>query len=171
MRTRDFRTIIQFTVANVDKSGRHIGRNEYWKLYAVENYYRVIIHSILSVQIQSSWWMIATNPSIQKKAAGYKQRYLNRPWYTSQGNHDIYYIDLFDLNEIVRVHANLFSPIIPDIDSWIAKVEDVRLPRNVVAHMNFPLLQDRKRIDLLYRDLNNLIKHLITTSQIEIKIP
>jgi len=38
----------------------------------------------------------------------------------------------------------------------MARVEQVRLPRNVVAHMNWPSGTDRKRIDVFHDDLQAL---------------
>jgi len=152
----DFR-ITKFSVDNVKRSGSSVGRNFYWKLYSVENYYRVIIHSVLSAQLGRNWWLIAADPEIQKKAKAFKKRYLAHPWYTQQGGHDIYYIDLNDLNEIARANSNLLEPIINDVDQWILRVETIRLPRNVIAHMNFPNNTDQSRINILYQDFRHLI--------------
>lgn len=167
----DFRTLQQFSLEEVNKSGRNVGRTVYWKLYAIENLYRVIIHSILSVQIRPNWWPTAVDVPIQNKAKDFKQRYLRRPWHTVPGQHYIYYIGLYDLNEIARANLNLFDPIVTDMDQWIVKVETVRLPRNVVAHMNFPNKIDRGRIDTLYKDFTELIKTVGSRPGIVLQAP
>lgn len=166
---RDFRVIAGFDLGRVNTAGRDIGTRVYWKLYAVENMFRIIIHSVLSAQIDSAWWTTATNPALQKKAQGFRSRYTASPWHTSPGSHGIYYVDFADLNEIIRANSNLFLPIVPDIDQWIARIEQVRLPRNVVAHMNWPNDADRKRIDLLFDDVQVLSSSL--AAKIQLRIP
>lgn len=151
--SRDFRKAQAFDLRQVDAAGKDVGRRVYWKLYAIENVVRVLIHSVLSAQIDASWWSSAVDQKLQKKAQGSRSKYTSRPWHTSPGTHDIYYIDLFDLNEIIRANSNLFLPVVPEIDQWMAKIEQIRLPRNVVAHMNWPSDTDRKRIDVLYEDV------------------
>lgn len=169
--TADFRTLQQFNLAGIHKSGRNVGTTVYWKLYAIENLYRIIIHSILSVQIRPNWWPIAVDINIQRKARDFKQKYLRRPWHTVPGQHYIYYTTLYDLNEIARANSHLFDPIVPDINQWIVKVEIIRLPRNVVAHMNFPNKNDRQRIDILYKDFKELTKIVQSRSGITLQVP
>lgn len=168
---RDFRTLTQFAQEAVDTSGKSVGTRVYWKLYVIENLYRIIIHSILSSQLSKSWWDIATNPKIRNKAESCKKKYLSKPWHTTPGPHDIYYVDLYDLNEIIRANSHIFSPVIHDIDRWIVELELIRLPRNVVAHMNFPSKTDRQRIDILYEDLKMLINSIQCQSKVILQIP
>lgn len=168
---RDFRILAQFDQKAVDTSGKSVGKRVYWKLYVIENLYRIIIHSILSSQISQNWWCFATDSGIQSKAEGFKKKYLSRPWHTTPGPHEIYYVDLYDLNEIIRANSHLFSPVIQDIDQWIVKIESIRLPRNVVAHMNFPSQTDRQRIDTLYKDLKTLINFIQCQSSVILQIP
>lgn len=170
-RVIDFRERPQFSIENVSRSGIYLGKNVYWKLYAVENFYRVIIHSILSVQINSDWWSIATPPPIQKKAERFKEDYLEKPWHTIPGKHFIYFTDLNDLNEITRTNSGFFVPIIPTVDEWVLKIENMRLPRNVVAHMNFPNKPDRQRIDIIYEDFKKLIKSIRDKDDVILKVP
>lgn len=156
----DFRDVTIFKLSNVGASGKDVGRNVYWKLYVIENTVRIIIHSVLTAQINMNWWGTATTPTLQKKALGLRKKYMTSPWHTVPGNHDIYYIDLADLNEIIRANSHLFLPVIPDIDQWMARIEQIRLPRNVVAHMNWPNKTDRKRIDVFVYDIESLARNL-----------
>ncbi len=164
----DFR-LSKFDLNGVSKSGRFIGRQTYWKLYCIENIFRVVIHSVLTLEILPDWWTVAVDQDIQKKALRFQSNYLNKGWHGKPGTHGIYYIDLKDLNEIIRANANLFSPVIPDLDKWIIGIEELRLPRNVVAHMNFPTKTDMKRIDVFYDDCLYLIT--LVQNRIELKIP
>jgi hypothetical protein len=161
-RATDFR-LTSFDPIKVEFSGKFIGGRVYWKLYFVENVFRVIVNSVLLAQTGTKdWWLTAVDPRIQKNARDAKKKYLDRPWYTKPGEHDIYYIHLWELNEIMRANSNLFLPVIPDIDSWIARIEQLRLPRNIVCHMNFLNRVDRERIDVFCKDSMSLLDRLQT---------
>ncbi len=168
-RSSDFRSNPPFCNTSVIQSGSFVGKNIYWKLYVIENIYRVIINSILIAQIGPNWWTVAVDPKTKEKAEDFKKEYLKRPWHTSPGKHDIYYITLYQLNNIARVNSHLFSPLITDIDQWIVKIEGIRLPRNIVAHMNFPDPTDKSRIDVLYGDFINLLSFV--SEKITLEIP
>ncbi|HXF49067.1 MAG TPA: hypothetical protein VNL73_06545 [Verrucomicrobiae bacterium] len=132
----------------------------YWKLFAIENLLRVMMHSILTVQVNANWWVATVNPNLQNKVRTRQADYANKPWHSTPGRHEIYYAFLSDLNSIITANSHLFKPIIPDIDNWIAQIELIRLPRNIVGHMNWPHKTDRQRIDVMYADLTKLIQHL-----------
>ncbi len=155
----DFRKAA-FHVPRVEATGKYIGKNTYWKIFAIENMFRIIIHSVLSVQINPNWWTIAVDRDTQNRAQKFRKDYLRSPWHTSPGSHDIYYTLLRDLAEIIRANKNLFLPSIPDIDQWIARIELIRLPRNIVGHMNYPERVDRQRIDVTHADTRALMTHL-----------
>jgi hypothetical protein len=154
---------------NLMRSGKYVGGHSYWKLYVIENIFRIIIHSVLTPEIPQGWWAVAVDQSIRGKAERFKTNYLKKAWHGKPGGHNIYYIDLRDLNEIIRANANLFSPVIPDIDKWMIGIEDLRLPRNVVAHMNCPSSNDFRRIDVFHSDCETLLEAV--KSQIPLLIP
>ncbi|OGC43571.1 hypothetical protein A2Y85_05510 [candidate division WOR-3 bacterium RBG_13_43_14] len=167
--TADFR-LSKFDSNSVGRSGKFIGRQTYWKLYSIENIFRVVIHSVLSAQLlPNDWWMVAVDTGIQKKAQSFQSNYVKKSWHGKPGSHSIYYIDLKDLNEIIRANANLFLPVIPDLDKWMVGIEELRLPRNVVAHMNFPNNTDMKRIDVFHDDCVTLIT--VVENKIALLIP
>ncbi len=153
---RDFRNYA-FSQVRVERCGKYIGRYNYWKLYAIENVLRVILNSVLSRQIGSNWWTVAVDPDVQRKATNVRAAYVSRPWHTPAGSHDIYYVFLPDISNIMRANGHLLAPVIPTINTWITRIDDIRIPRNLVGHMNFPNLGDRQRIDALHRDMGTLI--------------
>jgi hypothetical protein len=159
---KDFRAYA-FDPRRVDAAGRNIGQHVYWRLYAIENMLRVITHSVLSAQIGAHWWAVAVAPTIQGKVARTKSDYATRPWHSTPGKHDIYYVFLSDLSKIIAANSHLFAPTIPDIDQWIARLEQVRLPRNIVGHMNWPHKTDRQRIDVVHADLHQLLGQLVAS--------
>lgn len=164
----DFR-LTRFDSAKLQKSGQYIGEHTYWKLYAIENIFRIVINSVLTPEIPVGWWDVAVSKPIKDKAEFFKKSYLKRAWHGNPGTHDIYYVDLTDLAEILRVHSHLFKPVVPDIEKWMVGIEDLRLPRNVVAHMNFPSQNDIQRIDVFHNDCVTLMAAV--QSKIPILIP
>ncbi len=154
--SKDFRAF-PFDAGRITRSGKSLGRQTYWKLYAIENIFRVLIHSVLSAQIKPDWWTYAVDATIQDKAKRFKVSYTKKSWHGKPGLHDIYYLDLKDLNEIIRANAHLFDPVVPSLDRWMVLIEDLRLPRNVVAHMNFPTATDISRIDVCFNDCSTLL--------------
>lgn len=165
----DFRHYV-FDKARLDASGKDVGRKVYWKLYAIENMLRVIVHSVLTVQVGSDWWTLAVDPSIKGQVAARKNDYATRPWHSTPGRHEVYYTFLSDLNKVIAANSHLFQPAIADIDQWVARIEQVRFPRNIVGHMNWLTATDRKRIDVVYADIQSLIDQLVSKG-IGISIP
>jgi len=154
----DFR-LHSFDLGRVQKTARSVAGGPYWKLYAAENLLRVVVHSVLTAQIGPHWWQ-TTKPDLQKQATRFATRFANSPWYGTQGKHPIYYAFLGDLADIMRDTSGYFLPVLPDVDQWIARIDQVELPRNVVGHMNFPSAIDRKRIDVFHHDVRALVARL-----------
>jgi len=166
----DFR-LRPFDSTRVEASGKFVGRSVYWKLYYIENAFRVIINSVLSVQIGPDWWDTAVDEKIRKDAERFKRDYLSRPWHAAPGSHGIYYVHLRDLVEIMRANSNLFLLIIPEIDQWMARIEQLRLPRNIVGHMNYPSHIDRQRINVIYADCRELVEWLRSSGRVSFQVP
>ncbi len=158
---KDFRKGALSSTA-INNSGKYIGRHAYWRLYSIENIFRITIHSVLLSQgpYGHDWWDFAVDEDIRKRAKRFQENYQKKPWHGNPGAHAIYYIDLKDLGEIIRANANLFYAVISDLDKWLVGIEDIRLPRNVIAHMNFPSKIDMNRIDVFHEDCLKLIENL-----------
>lgn len=156
---RDFRNL-SFKLERIDRCGRHVGSKLYWKLYSVENTVRIAVHSILSAQLGANWWALAVSPTIMSKATRFRAAYAAKPKNASPGISDIHLIFLGDLTEIIRANSNLFLPIVPDTHNWISTLEAIRVPRNLVGHMNFPNAFDRHAIDSAFAQLPSLLANL-----------
>lgn len=165
----DYRTL-PFSITAIGDSGKYLGRSAYWRLYVIENLVRVLVHSVLTAQIGPTWWTIAVDPKTNQKIQLVKQDYAKQPHHSSPGTHNIYYLFLPDLHKIILANSHLFRPLIPDIDQWVLRLEDVRLPRNIVGHMNWLNTADEQLIDALYSDLRALIRKL-PRSGMSISIP
>lgn len=166
---RDFRSY-PYSLPRIERCGRYIGRHSYWRLYAIENILRIVINSVLLLQIGPTWWNSAVDPKTISYASKRRKGYARHPQHTSPGIHDIHYIYLSDLNSIMRANSNFFLPVIPNIDAWMVRIEGIRTPRNLIGHMNFPHLNDRQRIDSLHRDITTLVP-LLSQAGVTIEVP
>jgi hypothetical protein len=168
---RDFRVVPSFDIDRINRNGRYVGRTLYWKLYFVENALRIIINSVLSTQVNPDWWEVIIGQTMKNDVERVRRGYLARPWHTYPGRHGIYYLYLHSLGDIMRDHAQYFLPIIPEVDQWVVKIEQIRLPRNVVGHMNFLSRNDRRRIDSMYYECKGLVRALQSKENFVLKIP
>lgn len=159
MATIDFRPHA-FDAGRVDRTAKSVGRGPFAQLYAAENVLRVVINSVLLVQSGPNWWLTGVDQRLQAQAATFAGRHAAKPWYSTPGPHGLYYLFMSDLAEIIRANGHLFRPLVPDVDLWLLKIEDVRLPRNVVCHMNFPTKIDQQRIGVFYNDVRGLASQL-----------
>jgi hypothetical protein len=165
----DFRTY-SFEPARIDRCGRDIGSKVYWKLYAIENTVRIVIHSVLSVQLGGNWWSAAVDGKISRRVSDRRMRYAAKPQNANPGTSDIHLLLLSELTEVLRANSHQFMPVVPDTDGWIATLESIRVPCNLVGHMNFPNAFDRAAIDSAYSQLPTLLGHL-STNRVPLLVP
>lgn len=165
----DFRSH-SFDTGRVEKTAKSVGRGPFAQLYAAENVLRVVINSVMLVQSGPNWWLTGVDQRLQAQATRFAGRHAARPWYSTPGSHGLYYLFMSDLAEIMRANGHLFLPLVPDVDVWILKIEDVRLPRNVVCHMNFPTKVDQQRIRVFYSDIRRLASQLASGGLV-LKVP
>jgi len=165
----DYRTI-PFNLTNVGSSGKYIGDSIYWKLFAVENLIRVLIHSVLSAQYGTHWWKVAVDSDLSEDVIRLQRYYAKQPRRTAPGRHEIYYVYLRDLNRIILTHIHLFRPLIADIDQLMTRIEEIRLPRNVVGHMNWLNILDKQEIDATYSELKRIVRKYLRSGAV-ITIP
>ncbi len=166
---RDFRNS-SFRLDRIDRCGRYVGSKLYWKLYAIENTIRIVVNSVLTLQLGANWWTVAVDPDVVRTASRFRVHYAARPKNASPGILDIHLIFLSDLTEILRANSHQFLPLIADTNNWITALEAIRVPRNLVGHMNFPNAFDKAAIDSAYAQLPSLVNQL-TTHGVPILIP
>ena len=121
-RVRDFRQFA-FRPDRVDRCGRNIGTKVYWKLYAIENTIRIVLHSVLSVQVNPNWWSLAVDARIVGNVQRFRRNYAANLHNASPGTHDIHLTFLSDLTEIMRANSHLISPVVPTTNQWILTLE------------------------------------------------
>ncbi len=173
---RDFREV-SFSQQNVEMCGKFLSRQTYWKLYIIENTLRIIINSVLTVQYHEKggeWWSDLAGGEAKKNAERNIKRYLTTEakFFSVPGNHPIYFVDIKDFSSIIRENSNLFIDVLGEksYNKILVEIENIIIPRNIVAHMNFPTKTDRHRIDTFAQDINVYLEFL-NKKDIEIKIP
>ncbi len=167
----DFRRTSTLAIDKIDMGGKYVGKKSYWRLYAIENLYRIIIHSVLLAEFGNNWWTTVTSRKKQKDIIKLQERYKNSPWPSFPGKHEIYYMYLPDLNKIVGENVGRFRPVIQDIDDVILNIEKIGLSRNVIAHMNFPNRTDRERIDNVHEYIKKMVLAVEENKMLELKVP
>jgi hypothetical protein len=150
--------------------GNILGRQYYWKIYASENILRLIIHSILSVQINGEWWKGAVDPDIIKEATKVRNKY-NNMYANKIPKHDIYCIYLPMLERILADNYPKFEYYLPQIDELIISLNSVIIPRNLLGHMNTLDNIDRGKIGELYKICLKCLKILSETKNLVLKYP
>lgn len=165
----DYRTN-PYSLDYVLDSGKYMGDIVYWKVYAIENIVRIVICSVLEVQIGPNWWSVVSNRYIRKHVQSVRDSEAAFPNHTSPGSHDIYCIFLTDLTRIIAKTSHLFLPVIGDINLWVVRLEDIRIPRNLLGHMNWLNQNDRHLIRETYFEAKRLIR-TIEEAGITIQIP
>ncbi len=165
----DFRDL-GYSLSNVKDSGRFLGRNFYWKFYALENLVRILIYTVLTEQLGRKWWTKVTNPDIEGKLKSVLRGRIKRPFHSAAGSHRLYNIFLPDLIHIVRTTADQFRPLYNDVDAWVIRLEAIHQPRNLASHMNWLNTKDRRLVDLAYKKTLEAVA-VIGNSGIQIKLP
>jgi hypothetical protein len=78
---------------------------------------------------------------------------------------------LSDVTKIMTNNSAQFVPHIPDVAQWTARLEQIRLPRNIAGHMNWLSKNDRNRIDLCLADVEQLVVKLAASPQLTLAVP
>src|SRR5437588_8941574 len=101
----DFRTQ-PLDVSRLDASGKDVGRKSYWRLFTIENLARILLHSVLSVQIGLDWLDNAVDPDIRGRVGRSQNDYARQPWHTNPGGPEVYFTQLPDLTRILRTNSH-----------------------------------------------------------------
>jgi hypothetical protein len=151
--------------------GKELGKKYYWKIYVSENIIRVIIHSVLKVQVGPNWWNHVVDPKIQGTAARIRNNYLLQIPPKNPGRHDVYCTYLPDLGKILFANKGYFYPLVPDVDKIIIGLERIRLSRNLVGHMNVLTSEEKRSITNFYKLSNYMAKKLGILPNFQLQYP
>jgi hypothetical protein len=151
--------------------GKKLGKDYYWKIYVSENTIRLLIHSVLVIQVGPDWWDRVVHPKIQKSAAKNRENYSAERPPRSPGRHDIYCTYLWNLGKILFDNKGYFYTLIPNVEKIIIALEKIRLPRNLVGHMNVLKTKDKRAITYFHKLSISTVKKLEQLQNFELKYP
>lgn len=133
-------------------------------LYVLENSLRELILRIMDDAYgKNKWWNASYVPDgIIKKVTYRISNEKNEPWHGKRGSgvHQIYYTDLLDLHKIIEFKPNWkkFKSIIAN-KRWLkTRLEEIRLTRNIIMHCNPLAPNDKKRLEVYFKDIIGVIE-------------
>jgi hypothetical protein len=135
----------------------------YPMMFILENLMRYVVTSVLTDAYNSDWWNepnVVSNDikkEVEKRKA---QEGVNR-WHYERGSHEIFYTNFGDLSSIISTNWSHFKPLFNKL-GWIqAKLEEVELSRNIIAHNNVLPKREFDRIELCLGDLKRQLNDYI----------
>ena len=119
---------------------------------------RGLIETILSSELGSDWWDIASNASMKRKHAIRIQNENIKKWAPARSDFGpLYALDWPDLLTLMRKYPIHFEPYVKDIN-FLHRYDDAGTFRNVVAHNG--VLREDDDFDLIRIYYKNWIKQL-----------
>jgi hypothetical protein len=169
----DFRNR-NFNLILIDKCGKYLGKEAYCLLYSIENIFRIIIHSVLTIQInKDNWWFSVADKDMMAEANKNKQKYVAEFPDIKIGMHEIYHVNLSHLKSILEKQSFAFLPILKEkkqlLSECINLLKIIISPRNKIAHMNFITNQQIKNAETLLKKSKLLLS--ILDEHIKMRIP
>lgn len=134
-----------------------IGKEAFPQMFVIENSIRVLIKNILS-KVKSDWWTALVSITIKNNVQRTIKREEKYPYREKRGNEPLLYCNFTDLKEIVLENKDHLRGVIYDFNWFEAKMNEIYMARNNLAH-NIPLSkEDISRIALFYRDWARLLE-------------
>lgn len=141
------------------KTAVELGKDVFPQLFILENSIRALIERHLS-KSGSDWWDKLVPKPVRDNVEQTMKREKRYPYREKRGEHPLYYANFKDLKKIILDDGNKtsFADVIVDFVWFEAKMDEVYMARNNLAH-SVPFLQDDKtRIALFYRDWARLLE-------------
>jgi len=139
------------------KRAATIGMSTFPKLVALENSIRALITDVLSKAV-TNWWQLLVPKAVQQRVQRTIDKEKKFPYREKRGTEPLTYCNFIDLKEIIANNRKQFEPIIVDFGWFEARMTEVYMARNNLAHSVLPLADDVSRIELFYRDWARLLE-------------
>lgn len=133
-----------------------IGDESFPQIVVMENSIRALIEKTLST-INPNWWVALVPPNVQRNVQRTIDKEKKFPYREKRGNRPILYCNFADLKEIIVANYPEFRNVIIDIEWFKAKMDEVYMARNNLAHSVLLSDDDISRIALFYRDWARLL--------------
>ena len=128
----------------------------YKLLYVFENSLRYVIIRVMEKEYGKNWWN-RVSQKIREKVEKRKRKEDKYRYHGRRGVHEIFYTDIDDLGSIIKTHWKCFSELFPSQEWVIARINEIELSRNIVAHHNPLSKRDISRLKLYFEDWFNQI--------------
>jgi len=110
-------------------------------LYVLENSIREVIKRVMKEKHGDEWWQDRLTDgkakNVKDKAASRMKTETRNKWHQRRGSHPVDYVELEDLETIVRSNEVDFFPNVLSDKEWFRQfMRELVASRNVVCHMN-----------------------------------
>jgi hypothetical protein len=129
----------------------NLGKDVYPQVFVLENSIRNLIIDRLS-KIDRNWWDKFAPQDVRDTVARTIIKEKRYPYRDARGRHPIFYSNFADLKKIIVANQATFSDAIIDIEWFKAKMDEVYMARNGLAHCISLSRDDISRILLFNRD-------------------
>lgn len=126
--------------------------NVYPIVYVFENSVRNLISHVMSTKHGDKWWDQKVSSTIKKKVRERIEKEDKNRWHGKRGAHPIFYSDIDDLNSIITTNWQDFKDVFPSHQWVTARIDEIEMSRNVVAHNNPLEKRDIQRLELYLGD-------------------
>jgi len=123
----------------------------YKLLYIFENSLRYIIMRTMEKRFGKDWWKHVSR-KIREKVANRKRSEERHRYHGRRGAHEIFYTDIDDLASIIKTYWECFKEIFPSQEWVVARINEIELSRNIVAHNNPLSKRDIRRLKVYFDD-------------------
>ncbi len=125
----------------------------YPMLYLLENALRYFITNVLKANYGEKWWEQRVSSSINRKVNTRLNREGKNRWHSQRGSDRISYTDFGDLHSIITKNWDDFKERFPN-QGWIkARLDEIELSRNIIAHNNPLPSKEIQRLKLYFEDI------------------
>lgn len=128
-------------------------------VYILENSFRELILITLEKKHGKDWWSKATISSdVRKKVDSRVDQEDENRWHTKRGAHQILYTDFSDIGGIIINNWPEFKDVFKKQYRLQAKLEEIELSRNIIAHNNPLPDKEIRRLRLNFDDWTRILK-------------
>jgi hypothetical protein len=139
-------------------AAKTLGDDCYPLLFLIENSIRELITLRLAIR-GSNWWDHSAPKNVQQNVQRTISKEKRYPYRDKRGSHPIFYANFLDLRKVIDANRGEFQDVIIDFDWFKAKMDEIYMVRNNLAHC-VPLSKDDiTRINLFFRDWARLMEN------------
>jgi len=124
----------------------------YTFFFCFENSVRELVESRLQESLALEWWEKGVPQAVRKRVTDRREKENANRWHQARGGSDIYYADFGDLCNVIISNWARFEDLFPSQDWVRARLGDLEMSRNVIAHNGILAEIEVNRMELYLRD-------------------